>query len=162
MKRVLVESPYGSPQQSIIVRNEFYARACLADAFARGEAPFASHLLYTQAAVLRDNDPAERRLGIAAGLLWGMCAELTAVYVDLGITSGMIQGITHAEKENRPIEYRCLSDAWLTHDMICQVKATLYGFENIEMGYDAVFEYCFRPMANSQIAAHQIPKSLGR
>jgi len=102
---VLIESPYAGD----VARNERYARACLADSLARGEAPFASHLLYTQPGVLDDADPAERRQGIEAGLAWGARATLTAVYDDLGITEGMRQGIARAEAEGRPVEVRQLA-----------------------------------------------------
>lgn len=108
MRRVLIESPYGSPDESVVAENVRYARACLADSLRRGEAPFASHLLYTQPGVLRDELSSERALGIEAGLLWGSCAELTAVYIDRGITSGMRQGIEQAEAEGRTISYRTL------------------------------------------------------
>jgi hypothetical protein len=40
-----------------------------------GEAPIASHLLYTQPGVLRDEIPEERRHGIDAGLAWGAVAH---------------------------------------------------------------------------------------
>ena len=102
---VLIESPYAGD----VARNERYARACLADSLARGEAPFASHLLYTQPGVLDDTDPAERRQGIQAGLAWGARATLTAVYDDLGVTEGMRQGIERAEAEGRPVEVRQLA-----------------------------------------------------
>ena len=45
-----------------------YARACVADCLRRGDSAIASHLLYTQPGVLRDDVPGERELGIAAGL----------------------------------------------------------------------------------------------
>ena len=65
-----------------------------------------SHLLYPQA--LDDADPAERALGIEAGLAWGCVAEATVVYADLGISEGMQQGIERAHREGRTVEYRRL------------------------------------------------------
>ena len=53
---VIVESPYAGD----VERNERYARACIRDCLLRGEAPFASHLLYTQAGVLDDTIKEER------------------------------------------------------------------------------------------------------
>lgn len=108
MKRVYVESPYGSSDPKIIERNIVYARACLRDCFLRGEAPFASHLLYTQDGVLRDEVQEERNLGMEAGFAWGRCADATVVYEDYGISPGMQKGIERAEKESRLIEYRKL------------------------------------------------------
>ncbi|WP_109523585.1 MULTISPECIES: DUF7768 domain-containing protein [Nocardia] len=101
---VIVESPYAGD----ILANEAYARRALADSLARGEAPFASHLLYTQPGVLDDTDPAERAQGIAAGFAWGERAELTAVYVDRGVTPGMAQGIRAARAVGRPVTFRFL------------------------------------------------------
>lgn len=106
MRLVIVETPYAGD----IERNVAYARACLRDCLSRGEAPFASHLLYTQPGILDDALPHERELGINAGLIWGEAAELTAVYTDLGISSGMRYGIERAAKAGRPVEYRTLQE----------------------------------------------------
>lgn len=101
---VILESPYAGDVDA----NVSYARIALADSLRRGEAPFASHLLYTQPEVLDDAVPADRALGIEAGLAWGRFAEATVVYADLGITPGMKLGIERAEREGRPVEYRTL------------------------------------------------------
>lgn len=104
MRLVIVESPYAGD----VERNTRYARACMADCLRRGEAPFASHLLYPQPGVLDDLKPEERALGIAAGLEWGKKADATVVYCDLGITSGMWQGVNRAELEGRPVVMRTI------------------------------------------------------
>lgn len=85
-----------------------YARAAMRDCLLRGEAPYASHLLYTQDGVLNDDYPDERALGIEAGLCWGKKASKTVVYIDLGISNGMAEGIQRAKREGRPIEQRTL------------------------------------------------------
>lgn len=105
MIKVIIESPYAGD----IERNKQYARACMKDCLERGEAPLASHLLYTQPGILNDSDPIEREWGIEAGLIWGKCADLTVVYTDLGISIGMQYGIKAAEDANRRIEYRSLN-----------------------------------------------------
>lgn len=87
-----------------------YLRACMHDCLKRGEAPFASHALYTQPGVLDDNDPDERALGINAGFWWRHAADLTVVYTDRGVSYGMQQGIDHAESIRCPIEQRTLPD----------------------------------------------------
>jgi len=104
MRLVIVESPY----QGDVERNTAYARACLRDCLLRGDAPIASHLLYTQPGVLSDAITGERRLGIEAGLAWGRVAEATVVYCDFGISPGMHQGIDRAREEKRPVEYRSI------------------------------------------------------
>lgn len=105
MRLVIIESPYAGDVEA----NVRYARACLKDALLRGEAPYASHLLYTQKGVLNDLDLAERALGIEAGLAWGERADATIVYTDLGISLGMKLGIEQAERMGRTVEYRTLS-----------------------------------------------------
>ena len=102
MKLVIIESPFAGDVEANIA----YARMCMRDSLGRGEAPFASHLLYPQPGILDDGIHFERRLGIAAGIAWGAVAELTAVYADRGISPGMQEGIRAAELLNRPIEYR--------------------------------------------------------
>lgn len=48
MRRVILESPFAGHVES----NIEYARACIRDSLLRGEAPLASHLLYTQPGIL--------------------------------------------------------------------------------------------------------------
>lgn len=105
MRLVIIESPYGGD----VERNEEYARVAVRDCLRRGEAPFASHLLYTQPGILRDQDPVERMWGINAGLAWGVFADATVVYTDLGISDGMKLGIEHAGRYGRIVERRSLS-----------------------------------------------------
>lgn len=112
MKLVVLESPYAAPTPEGIERNVRYARACVADCFRRGEAAIASHLLYTQPGVLRDEVPEERALGIEAGLLWGEKAEATVVYTDVGTSRGVEAGIQRAKDSGRPVEYRSLGGEW--------------------------------------------------
>lgn len=106
--RVIIESPYAGN----VERNLEYLRACLRDSLLRGEAPFASHGLYTLPGVLDDDDPDERDLGIAAGFVWREVASFTAVYEDLGISRGMRLGIVHAEQLGHRIERRSLGGKW--------------------------------------------------
>jgi hypothetical protein len=101
--RVIIESPYAGN----INRNTKYAQACLLDCLNRGEAPFASHLLYTQ--VLDDNNEDQRRWGIEASLSWLTVADLVAVYTDLGVSNGMKYGIEQASQALIRIEFRELS-----------------------------------------------------
>lgn len=111
MRRAIVESPYAGETEEEIARNVKYARLCFRDCFIlRKEAPFASHLLYTQPGVLDDNVLEERTLGIEAGLIWGAVAEVTVVYHDFGVTKSMKEGITDAEERGRPVEYRRLPE----------------------------------------------------
>ena len=106
MKRVLIESPYAGD----VEHNLRYLRAAMADCLRRGEAPYASHALYTQPGVLDDTVPAERALGIEAGLIWGRQADVTVVYTDLGISDGMKIGIERAYREGRPVTHRSLPE----------------------------------------------------
>lgn len=108
MKIVIVETPYAGD----VERNVKYARACVRDCLLRGEAPYASHLLYTQEGVLRDDVPDERELGIEAGFAFRRVAQVTVVYTDLGISKGMQHGIDHAHSIVHLIEFRTLGEGW--------------------------------------------------
>ncbi|CAB4127449.1 hypothetical protein UFOVP75_202 [uncultured Caudovirales phage] len=106
MKLVILESPYAGDVEF----NVRYARACMADSLARGEAPMVSHLLYTQC--LDDSIPAERKAGIEAGLAWRTAAECSVVYTDLGVSDGMQHGIDTMLAQGKPVEYRSIGGGW--------------------------------------------------
>lgn len=89
-------------------RNLAYARAAMRDCLLRGEAPYASHLLYTQAGVLDDTVPEQRKLGMEAGFAYRDAVEASVVYTDRGTSKGMQQGIDDAHAKGRPVEYRTL------------------------------------------------------
>lgn len=107
MRRVIVESPFAGD----VPANIAYARRALADCLRRGEAPYASHLLYTQEGVLDDNNPAERSIGLEAGFVWGDVAHAVVFYMDRGISRGMAQGMERARARGILIEHR-----WLDSD----------------------------------------------
>lgn len=111
MRRVILESPFAAPTAQGRKDNITYLRRCLHDCLMRGEAPFASHAIYTQHGVLDDTVPEERALGIEAGLVWGAQAEATVVYVDRGVSSGMNYGVARALSQNRSVEFRSLDGA---------------------------------------------------
>jgi hypothetical protein len=102
---VIIESPYAGN----VSRNVSYARRALRHSLMLGEAPLASHLLYTQPGVLDDTVDEERALGISAGLRWYLLAERSVAYIDLGFSEGMAQGITFAIDHGKPVCYRLLA-----------------------------------------------------
>ena len=108
MKLTIIESPFAPTNGHTVEANINYARRCMADSLARGEAPYASHLLYTQPGVLDDTVPAERRLGIDAGFAWGAQAVRVAVYSDYGITRGMQEGIARAKSAGQEVVHRTI------------------------------------------------------
>lgn len=106
MRLVIIESPYAGD----IKKNIEYAQKCVRDALERGEAPIASHLLYTQPNILNDDVPHERQWGIDAGLAWRDVAHGTVVYTDRGISKGMKYGINMMKSAGKPVEFRSLDD----------------------------------------------------
>jgi hypothetical protein len=110
MQLAILESPFAGPTQDIIDRNVAYARAGMRSCLTGGMATYASHLLYTQPGVLDDTVPAERTLGIEAGLAWGSRAEVSVITPDLGISGGMVWGIRRAISEGRPLLFRSLPE----------------------------------------------------
>jgi hypothetical protein len=108
VKRVVIESPLNDVTEELIQENLHYARRCLLDSLRRGEAPYASHVLFHHKDLLNDLRPDERRLGMEAGFTWGKEAELVAVYTDRGISRGMQAGIDTYRHRGIPVEMRTL------------------------------------------------------
>ena len=79
----IIESPY----QGDVARNKVYLQQCIRDCLRRGESPYASHQMLTDA--LDDRDPKDRALAIEAGLHWRRKADHRAFYVDYGWSQGM-------------------------------------------------------------------------
>lgn len=100
MTLVVIESPYAGDVKT----HTEYANRAIRDSINRGEHPFASHILYTQA--LQDCDPDQRKTGINCGYSWGKHAKKIAVYTDYGISNGMQQAMGYYNKIGIPIEYR--------------------------------------------------------
>lgn len=90
MARVFIASPL----RGDLPANQAYARRCMRDSLARGEAPFVPHLLY-------DHVPEERERAIRAALEMLRGCEVLAVYTDRGISSGMRGEIEAVDGINR-------------------------------------------------------------
>jgi hypothetical protein len=132
MRRVIVESPFAGrggswsylepesqARSQFVSRNDAklnlaYAKSLCRYLALRGDAPYASHVFATQ--FLNDELPEERICGIELGLFWGVCAQVSVVGVDRGLTRGMCQGIEHAKRDGRAIEWVSLPEwasSWL-------------------------------------------------
>ncbi len=105
--RTIVESPFAGN----VEKNLAFLRAIMRDCLLKGEAPYASHGLYTQAGVLDDNNPEERRLGIEAGLAWSDVAQKISVYSNYGLSDGMKLGIERHKKNGKIVEVKLL-EGW--------------------------------------------------
>jgi len=127
MRRVVIESPYTADKKKMpteldeagqrawiaaeVEENLRYLRAAMHDCLVhRDESPFASHGLYTQPGVLDDDIPIEREKGIKAGFEWRHASEVSAFYVDRGMSTGMRFGLTDALEKGRAFEYRAFLD----------------------------------------------------
>ena len=121
--RVVIESPYAGD----VPANLGYLTECIADCVKRGESPYASHLMLTGA--LNDNDPVERERGIKAGFLWRSAAEKTVVYLDRGLSRGMIYGIRDALAKGRPIELRAFWPLVIDEPKKVEMLVDLLGLE---------------------------------
>ena len=103
MKRVYVASPFRGATAEATRQNIVYARLCMLDSLERGEAPYLSHLLYTQ--VWAESDDL-RAAGLAAGTAWRRGSEYVALYIDLGVTDGMRLAELDAAHHEIPHGYR--------------------------------------------------------
>lgn len=102
MAIVIIETPYAGNTE----RHTEYLRMALRDSLFRGESPFASHGLYTLPGVLDDHNTIERRMGMDAGFEFYKVASLCAVYIDMGMSQGMREGIEHALAAGLTIDLR--------------------------------------------------------
>jgi len=105
---VIVESPYAGTTAKEINLNLRYLRLCMNDCIMRGEVPYASHGLYTQRGVLRDNVPGDRKLGMNCGFAVRERFDFSAFYTDLNLSSGMDDGVADGDSKSFPKEYRKL------------------------------------------------------
>ncbi len=112
MKLVVIESPLSSDTAEGLAKNRRYAAACMRDCLARGEAPYASHLLFDQQGILNDKIPEERTKGMQAGFAWGAKADIRAVYWNLGCSKGMEAGLREARIAGQEVDFRRLPDTW--------------------------------------------------
>lgn len=104
MQLVIIESPY----RGDIEKNQKYLNLCIRDCIRRGESPYASHQMLTDA--LDDNNPTERDAGIRAGYAWWKVAKKIAFYTDLGWSDGMRQALYRAKNSGKSWEERRLNN----------------------------------------------------
>lgn len=102
LKLVVLESPYSGD----VVSNKAYLQECIRDCVRRGESPYASHQMLTEA--FNDLDPHERALGITVGFAWRRVAAITVFYVDRGWSRGMRLALDDCESNGLPYEERTL------------------------------------------------------
>jgi hypothetical protein len=94
-------------EAELLRQNLIYARLALKNSMNRGEAPFASHLLYTQ---VWDETPELRDAGIKAGLELYTRVDGIALYVDLGRSAGMRNAEKHADLYSVERSHRLILD----------------------------------------------------
>jgi|SRR3990172_8672052 len=100
LRLVILESPYSGD----VAANKAYLQECIRDCVQRGESPYASHQMLTDA--LDDLDPEQRKAGIAAGFAWRGVAAITVFYLDHGWSRGMLLGLEDCKAKGLPHELR--------------------------------------------------------
>jgi hypothetical protein len=108
-------------------RNRAYALACMRDCLERGEAPYASHLLFDHPGLLDDANPQHRKLGMEAGFCWGRVGACRVFYLDLGMSSGMRDGLSEAVRLKQQIRVRTLGGSWFDPELYLAAKGELQG-----------------------------------
>jgi len=111
---VILESPFAGDRKT----NIKYALRCMAHSLYLGEAPFVSHLLYTQC--LEDSILEDRKIGMSAGWSWIKSSDKTVVYEDYGISDGMKKGIEIAKNMGHKIEYRKIGKNEIETGELCK------------------------------------------
>lgn len=100
---VVLESPLAGDFET----NRRYALWCAYDCYLRGEAVYASHLIYTQ--FLNDMAPHERTYGIVSGFKWAKHANYAVFYTDLGMSPGMEKAQNKWLADRKPVVFRTLN-----------------------------------------------------
>jgi hypothetical protein len=91
----------------LLRQNIVYARLALLNSLLRGEAPLASHLLYTQ---VWSEKPELRANGIKAGVEMHQRVDQVALYVDLGVSGGMKAARDNAQLISVELSTRAILD----------------------------------------------------
>ncbi len=102
--KVFIVSPYSGDVEANVV----YGKECVAHSIKHGETPFAGHLFYTQ--VLNDDDPEQRHRGMEMGREWMVGCEVVAVYVDRGMSRGMVADVEYAIDKEMTLSFRRLEN----------------------------------------------------
>lgn len=108
---VFIESPFAGEH---LGRNVEYARRIMWDSLQHhNEAPFLSHLLYTQHpqdGIVCDTDARTvgRELGMSAAAAFRRLCSRVVVYTDYGVTPGMARGIAHAQAASVDVVWRSI------------------------------------------------------
>jgi len=97
---IVIESPYAGE----VARNRAYLERCIRDSALRGESPYASHKMLTDA--LDDSMPDEREIGIDCGLALRRRADKRVFYIDYGWSGGMLAAKKLYDEENLDYEIR--------------------------------------------------------
>lgn len=105
-RRVVLESPFAGRDPAEFLEFDIYLNRCISDCLDRGEAPFASHAIYTRPGVRDDEVPEQRVYGMHAGFAYKIATCVTVVYTDYGISPGMQKGIDYSDELGHTIEYR--------------------------------------------------------
>ncbi len=108
--RTIIESPYAGDTEEEVKRNKEYALRAMRDSIERGEAPFASHVLYAMTGLLDDSIPEQRYSGINMGYNWLIAADQVVFYVDYGMSPGMERAWDVAVDHGIQCSYRKLFD----------------------------------------------------
>jgi hypothetical protein len=85
-RMVNIESPFAANETGTLAQHKAYLQCCILDSILRGEIPYASHQMYTEALV--DRDPIDRDIGLGVGdRARDLCR--TVLYSDFGMSPGM-------------------------------------------------------------------------
>lgn len=96
-KKVYVVSPYAGDVRGNIEAAKRYCRFVIK----KGYMPIAGHLLYPR--ILKDDDPAERELGLMFGLSLLALSDEVWVFTANGVSDGMKQEIHEAKRLKKTV-----------------------------------------------------------
>ena len=104
MNTVTVESPFAANETNSEAVHRAYLERCILDCIKRGESPYASHKMLTDA--LDDSIPEQRTTGIEAGYIYAARSDKIAFYIDYGTSHGMKLAENKYKLFSLPYEFR--------------------------------------------------------
>ncbi len=112
---VILESRFSAIKRFTDEQNLAYARACLLDSLARGEAPIMANLLYDPAFWLDETLRADSFLAAATATAWRRAADFTVFYEDHGTSSAMRKARHWIYEKGFKSRSRYLGPPWSKH-----------------------------------------------
>lgn len=123
MPLVAIESPW-SGMPGGLGRAELYLRNCIRDCLHRQEVPWASHAMLALTHALYEDDLEQRYEGLEVNhTMIQNYVDYVALYVDHGISRGMLQAEAWAREAGKRVERRYIFKVRVTLEQVQKARS---------------------------------------